>query len=382
MRALAVAFARRGYEVAVITSANVPVTARFHLREEEGMRVYRLPSLRSAAALRRVAIKEILESVRPDVVHAHNVHEVFSYRILEVVRAHAPKVVLTLHDAVALTRFGKVYPRIPQCGEEVYRLTPLDRMRHERKGFVPLRALFVRRILTRFVDQLFAVSDALRDLYEANGYEHVATVHNGIETEHTPLPHVPQAIAATVREMSHHPAVLFAGRVSSGKGAAVLFEAFQRVAAAVPDALLVIAAQKSRYEGKWEQYAQQLGIAHRVKVTGWLAHTDMHILYRVSRLAVVPSIYLDPFPTINLEAGIHARPVIATCFGGSREVVRDRETGFIVNPHDTQLLSSRLQMLLTNSAHARAMGDAAQIHVRSVFTLARQLSTLETWYAK
>src|SRR5438094_3668130 len=52
-------------------------------------------------------------------------------------------------------------------------------------------------------------------------------------------------------------------------------------------------------------------------------------LYSHAAVFVCPSIY-EPFGIINLEAMACETPVVATAVGGIKEVVVDRETGFLV----------------------------------------------------
>ena len=54
-----------------------------------------------------------------------------------------------------------------------------------------------------------------------------------------------------------------------------------------------------------------------ITVGGWLSGADLRAAYQLADVVAVPSIYVDPFPTVNLEAMAAGKPVVATCFGGS-----------------------------------------------------------------
>ncbi|MDD5110818.1 MAG: glycosyltransferase family 4 protein, partial [Patescibacteria group bacterium] len=86
------------------------------------------------------------------------------------------------------------------------------------------------------------------------------------------------------------------------------------------------------------------------------------------------------FPSVNLEAMAAGKPVVATCFGGSREAVTDGVTGFIVNPYNTATFSDRLLRLLSDPALAQRFGAAGRQRVAKDFSASRWLDMLEQWY--
>ncbi len=61
-----------------------------------------------------------------------------------------------------------------------------------------------------------------------------------------------------------------------------------------------------------------------------------------------------------LEAMACGTPVVASRLGGLREVVRDGETGFLVEPGDVAGLRARLEQLLASPSLVRDMGDNAR----------------------
>ena len=96
---------------------------------------------------------------------------------------------------------------------------------------------------------------------------------------------------------------------------------------------------------------------------------------RCSRLVVpwivTPSICFDTFGLVNLEAMEHAKPVVATSFGGSAEVVVDGETGYVHNPFDVAGYAERIARLLRDEDLRLRMGRAGQARLRERFTIER-----------
>ena len=96
----------------------------------------------------------------------------------------------------------------------------------------------------------------------------------------------------------------------------------------------------------------------------------------------MPSIYVDPFPTVVLEAMAAGKPVVATGFGGAREAVVDGETGYIVNPFDTEVFAEGLERLLRDSGLRREMGWRGRERVRRSFSLEQQVNRMVATYDK
>ncbi len=63
------------------------------------------------------------------------------------------------------------------------------------------------------------------------------------------------------------------------------------------------------------------------------------------------------------------KPVVATEGGGTRELVVDGETGFLVPPGNPEALAAKIEYLLDNPGDARRMGEAGEARLRSGFSI-------------
>jgi glycosyltransferase involved in cell wall biosynthesis len=140
----------------------------------------------------------------------------------------------------------------------------------------------------------------------------------------------------------------------------------------VHNAVLLIAGKQDGYGEHMQQMAKESGIEQSVIFTGWLSREDLMVAYQCSDVVVSPSIYLDNFPTVNLEAMAMRKPVIASCFGGSKELVFDGMTGYIVNPLNTEQLAERIIELLTDKAKAALMGEAGYQRIADKCSIQQQ----------
>jgi glycosyltransferase involved in cell wall biosynthesis len=154
------------------------------------------------------------------------------------------------------------------------------------------------------------------------------------------------------------PLVLYAGRLVTEKGIAVLLEAWPRLQA---DATLVIVGD-----------GPLLGAAREtrsVRALGPLARAELPVAYAASELALLPSIptarFREPWGLVCNEAMHQGRPVVATSAVGAVAggLVRDGDTGLVVEPGDARALSAAIDRLLVDEALRNRLAAAARAAV-------------------
>jgi phosphatidyl-myo-inositol dimannoside synthase len=111
-------------------------------------------------------------------------------------------------------------------------------------------------------------------------------------------------------------------------------------------------------------WVRLLGALPRADVIAQLQQANVFALPVHTRLAGLNS---EGLGLATLEAAACGLPVIVGDSGGAPETVRDGETGFVVPPHDHQLLAERLNLLLDNSVLAQDMGTCGRSYVAAHF---------------
>lgn len=373
---LANAYARAGHRVLVITT--VQDTA---LAGEETAGEVRIKRLYTSYPGRWRAylslynpqvmgeIRKELRVFRPDIVHAHNVHSYLSYHALEVAARSGARVFFTAHDTM-LFDYGKSLGTKKVSAFALWRAHGLR--------FNPLRNLLIRRYM-RYVTKVIAVSDALKEALTNNGFKNIEVIHNGIDASTWTRPDVVDEYKRNLGIGEH--AILFGGRLSGPKGARKLIEALGLITKDIPDAQLLVVGKRDAYADNMLSYAQELGIGKNIAFTGWLTGEQLLRAYYSATVVAVPSLYLDPFPTINLEAMACSKPVVATCFGGSPEVVEDTVTGSIVDPHNAEVLAVKIKELLEDKNKNRTFGKAGHERITTQFSLGEQVKKYEALFA-
>jgi glycosyltransferase involved in cell wall biosynthesis len=83
----------------------------------------------------------------------------------------------------------------------------------------------------------------------------------------------------------------------------------------------------------------------------------------------VLSTFTEGISNSIMEYMVMAKPVVATDCNGSRELVLEGKTGFLVPPGDDVALAERIAYLLDNPDEARCMGQAGRKHIEEHFSL-------------
>jgi glycosyltransferase involved in cell wall biosynthesis len=162
------------------------------------------------------------------------------------------------------------------------------------------------------------------------------------------------------------PLVLYAGKLSLGKGTGVFLEATDLIRTKVPGVRFALAGK-----GNWPVPERE--DVHRL---GSLPQKELFALYAAADVVVVPSIWPEPLSRVILEAMALGRAVVATAVGGSPEAVEDDVTGVLVPKGDAAALARAVSELLLDPERRRQLGGAARRRVASVFDETRLVTAL------
>ena len=191
-------------------------------------------------------------------------------------------------------------------------------------------------------------------------------IYNGIDTEiFQPRPASPALLA---RYAPHGETLfMFAGRLVRWKGAQYLIEALARMVAQGLAAKVLIAGD-GPYRAELEKLAYSLGIGDKVIFLGNLPNRELPDYYASCRAIVGTSFANETFGIALCEAAACERPIIASAFGGFKEVVRDGQTGLLYEPQNPIDLAAKLTILMQNPELADQMGRAGRAFVLKHFT--------------
>jgi glycosyltransferase involved in cell wall biosynthesis len=371
---------RRGHGVAIATIKH-PGQEDFEI--DAGVRIYRLqgtiqrmswlysesgrrhappfPDPEMVFGLRRVMAKE-----QPDVVHAHN-WLLFSF--LPLIPWSKARLVVTLHDysfRCATKRY--MYRGAPCSGPGLFKCLGCASKHFGAVKGVPtyLSSQTMTLVERRAVDMFLAVSQ-------------VTAAGNGLVGSGLPYQVIPNFVPDDLgleqdipdpylSQLPKDGYLLFVGDLSTEKGIDVLLQAYAKLKNAPP--LVLIGRRFGNTTSELPQNVLMLG--------SWPHRAVMHA-WRRSCIALVPSVWSEPFGMVVIEAMVSGRPVIASRIGGIPDIVIDGETGLLVTPGDVDSLSEAIEKLLLNPEMRERFGEAG-MHRGTEFQASAVVPRIEQVY--
>jgi glycosyltransferase involved in cell wall biosynthesis len=300
----------------------------------------------------------LMTVLRPDVVHAHNWMAV---SLLPVWRR--PPLVLTAHDYQLLCArrdlqaFGSGVCAGP---------SPSHCLACSAEHFGPFRGALVaaatvagRRLVRAdaYVAVSRVVADRIRPYLSSEPYVIPNFVPDDIDS-----------VGAAVDGLDEGRFVMYAGALGHHKGTDVILDAW-RAQGGMPAKLLM--ALTGTAEPALPPGVQVLHLSRAQVMTAW----------RQAAVAVVPSLWADPCPTVAMEAMSAGTPVVASSVGGLVDLVDDGVDGLLVHPGNPTALRAAVMLLLGDDALRGRMGAAALARSRQ-FRAGPWVTALEEIYAE
>ena len=250
---------------------------------------------------------------------------------------------------------------------------------HSLPKYPEIHALFFKEFNTRTQNYFNSISD-----YQQKKFPYIpfiSTVHNGIlahtfsfdETGGTPL--------------------LFAGRISPEKG--------------VKDAIQTAINTKHQIivTGNIDAVIQDTYFSKEISplmdknrsIVNFFNHTDRSMIfsfYKKGKAILIPIQWDEPFGLVMTESMARGTPVIAYARGSVPEIIKDGETGFIVNPSDDDIRGNWIVKKTGFEGLCEAveriyampqdkyltMRKTCRKHVEKNFTVEAMVDTYETVY--
>lgn len=202
------------------------------------------------------------------------------------------------------------------------------------------------------LSKVITVSNFIKGRIETLGTSiPVETVYNGIELERFQIkPDTPIIRRKDLGLKEDDFVVVYSGRLTKEKGIKELLQAFLSLKDHPSIKLLVIGgsfygddtSEVSPFINELQTIADK--IPGKVVFTGFISYDDIPDYLRLADIAVIPSMWDDPFPTTVLEAMAVGLPIIATESGGIPESCG--ECAIIVDRNNIVSLLSKSMMIL------------------------------------
>lgn len=123
--------------------------------------------------------------------------------------------------------------------------------------------------------------------------------------------------------------------------------------------------------GPLKQYLQKLVVdlqlENIVKMPGFVSREEL-LSYYQGCLAVIYVPYDEPYGLPYLEAAYFSKPALASDHGGPAELVKDGQSGRIVNSHDVDEIARKIEWFISNEQERKEMGLRAYENYKKEFT--------------
>lgn len=149
-----------------------------------------------------------------------------------------------------------------------------------------------------------------------------------------------------------------ASRLTARKGIRYLIAAMAKLSPRYPQLLLKIMGEGSEMQNLKSQ-AEELKLENKIIFLGRMAREETSPYYGEASVFVLPSLN-EGMSNAMLEALATGLPILATDTGGTKELVKDGENGFIIKMKDAEDLAEKIAAILNNKELRQEMAKKSR----------------------
>ena len=176
----------------------------------------------------------------------------------------------------------------------------------------------------------------------------IGVVPCGVNLEHFKI--IGKAQARHYLGLDSDKIILFVGRIDPLKGVDNLIKVLPYLRH-IPKLKLMIIGGGEHSQREIEQLqrlAHNLEVQNSVAFLGLIKHEQLPYFYNAADVCVVPSHY-ESFGLVALESLACGTPVVATDVGNHKHLVRQGQTGYVIEDNDPCHLADKIALLLSRS---------------------------------
>jgi len=195
----------------------------------------------------------------------------------------------------------------------------------------------------------------------------------GLQIRDISILHNAVTVAADIPEKNRSAnQVVFTGTLTPKKGVISLIHAWPLVVNSCPKAKLDIFGNDGRTDAGESMRDFLLSslpasIRNTVHFRGHVEQADLRNALRAASVAVFPS-YSEAFAMAPMEAMAEACPTIYSRRGSGAELIKDGETGLLVDPAEPGAIARAITNVLSDANLAARLGSAGREHIARCFS--------------
>jgi glycosyltransferase involved in cell wall biosynthesis len=209
---------------------------------------------------------------------------------------------------------------------------------HHKNPFTPI-VVFFTKVNYFLATKIVLYSSALVSEWHLEKYRHKIHIAHRHFLDFT-------TFTITTPLSQRPPLIGYIGRLSGEKGIQHFAQALPAILSEQKDLRVLIGGDGELKEAI-AGTLQEEGIADRVNLLGIITHDDISKYLNQLRLLVLPS-YTEGLPNIMLEAMACGTPVLATQVGAIPDIIKEGETGFIMEDNSPMCIAENVIRVLNS----------------------------------
>ena len=315
----------------------------------------------------RREIGRLIDDVRPDIVHSHNVYHHLTPAIFGAIQKKGVPNVMTVHDLKIGCPSKLMLAADGVCERCKGGKTWNAVQQRCLKGSLPLSA--VAALETTLHNALGSYKKNVDRFILPSNFHMNKLIDWGLPAEKAR--YLPNAVDVTEMVPDYTPGerFVFVGRLSEEKGLLTFIEAVAK--AGVAATIVGTGPQENELKARVEQTGAN------VEFAGYQTGDALFDLVRAAKVLVLPSECYENAPVVILEAYGLGTPVLGSELGGIPELIVPGETGLLAQAGDVNSFAEQLgTMQELTSAELTEMGRAGRAFVETRFTREQYLEGL------
>jgi glycosyltransferase involved in cell wall biosynthesis len=234
---------------------------------------------------------------------------------------------------------------------------------------------FQKTLYVQGTDKIIVISEELKRIFVDKGYpeKHFHVIHNGIPAEKYQL-WSPEKVEQFRQQLGLQPGDVVIGSVSRLKKQEQIIRCLPLLN--LPEAKVLLVGVRS---GTFDALVATLGIKNQILYVDEADGSEVLNYYKLCSVNVLASI-TDGFGLVLLEAMAMGCPVVATNFGGIKDVVKHGHNGLLFENDDTAQLAQSIRQILGNEPLRQQLIANGKTTAFETFSMERTLDRYERFY--
>lgn len=292
----------------------------------------------------RRKFENMLNEIKPDIVHIRSRWPAFCFN--QIVKENKIPLITTYHGTYSGNDFflKKNYNRVMTGGDKIITISS-----------------FIDQHVRHFFPEV---------------KNRLCKIDRGIDSDYFNIKAVTQARkeaflnSFSISEKTH--IILLPARISMWKGHFVAVDAAKELQERYPELnfvfLFVGGNNKIKFYERLKKKVKQNRVEEKIIFVGNIS--DMPAIYSIADVVLSTSIEPEAFGRVSAEACSMSKPVISSNHGGSKDIIENEKTGWLVEPNNSQKLAEKIiEVIKMPERKKDQIVKSARVRVKNKFSL-------------